>query len=73
MIFGGNRKNEQTGKSGHMAPTPQRGRGAQKGTPQVSHGVALLRRKVAVLRRGVDTIHSEEIFGFCSKSLIFIH
>ena len=42
-------------KFGHRAPTPQcgmpsprRGQGAQKGTPRV--------------RRGVDTVHNEEIF-----------
>ena len=31
--------------------------GCQNGTPRVRHGIALLCRSIAVLRRGVDTIH----------------
>ena len=34
------------------------------GTPQVHYNVSLLRCNVVVLRRGVDTIHSEQIFRF---------
>ena len=31
--------------------------GCQNGTPRVRHGIALLCRSIAVLRRDVDTIH----------------
>ena len=63
----------------HGMPSPRRGRGSQKGTPRVLHSIALLRRSegllrnIAMLRRCVDTVHREEIFGFCSKSLVFVH
>ena len=78
MILEKNHKSEKTRKSGHYwAPTPQRreptlwrrptprcgipsrqrGRGAKNGTPWVRHGVALLRRDVA-------TIHSDQFFFF---------
>ena len=48
----------------HGVPSPQRGQGAKMAPPLVRYRVALLCRSVAMLRRGVDTVHSEENFGF---------
>ena len=73
-IFGEKSQKEQERKSGKKrapmpqrgVPSPRRGRGTKMAPPWVRYGVALL-------CRGVDTIHSKQIFGFCSESLVFIH
>ena len=81
VILEKNRKSAKTGKSGHyQAPTPQRReptpwcrlmprrgiprRGwsrCQNGTPRVHHDVALL-------RRGVATIHNKQFLDFCFQT-----
>ena len=49
------------------------------GTPRVCQGVAKLChceglcRNIAVLRRGIATVHSEQFLDCCSKSLVFVH
>ena len=53
MIFGRNRKKGQTSKSGHRAPTPQRGVPSSRR----GRGAILVRYDVSLLRRGVDTVH----------------
>ena len=45
---------------------PTSRRGAQKGTPQVRYGVALL-------RRGVDTVHYEKNFGFLFSNTSYLY
>ena len=45
--------------------TPRRGREVGVDKPRVRQGVAKLRHNVAVLHRGVATVHSMEIFVFC--------
>ena len=64
--FGEKSQKEKTRKFGQTRaptaqrgmPSPRRGQGAQNGTPRVRYGVALL-------RRGVDTVHCEKISDFC--------
>ena len=85
-IFGEKSQKEENWKSGQKGllhrsvgthvtawdASPWRGQGAQKGTPQLCHGVALLRRygglrrNVAVLRRGVATVHTSHFQIFVS-------
>ena len=77
MIFGENRKKEKHGKIWHFRvptpqrkatplhgfPSPRRGRGAKMEPPRVRYSVALLLCSGALYPR-VDTVHSEQIFGF---------
>ena len=71
-----NQKNlSKTGSYGIAWDTSlRRGRGAQKGTPRVHHGVATLshneglRHSVAVLRRGVAIVHRKQILYFCFQT-----
>ena len=47
----------------------------QNSTPRVRHGLRRgegLCRSVAVLRRGVATIHNEKILDCCFESLVFV-